>query len=286
MITARAHVEDIWDRLAKGAFVEAELRSVNLGAATFRVLYWSRSEEFVPALYLETGLSLLAWPRLVSYRHRWVLLPRDTIAARECWRLQLDDVVDALRWSAHMEHISTFSTFKSGASEPFSRHWQSFPLRRSKGEYLTALRNVPTKVHVERGAMPRFEQIEVAVLQEYPACGLKIVAEDSEGGLLQAARKTYELALGFDALKSFNVVIVPDGSRTPSIFLFPRRKDGKVIFGPHRWQIAGLELNGLLQAPSKDEADKIDEAFIIDMFGQTTASAGEFEYVLSLIDTF
>jgi hypothetical protein len=191
------------------------------------------------------------------------------------------DIEDLLFWSAHMQHVITVSTFKSGASHPFTFHAQSFPLqRKSDGICLSALPGLPTTPAIEEGEMPHFTSLRIERLKTYPLRGIRIAGE-----LMEVSKKTYELALNYDDGKAFNLVILPSG---PDMYFFPRKKDGNAIYkiANRRWQIAALEANGLMQAKNQEDAAKIDAAMIDDIFSQTGLSEGEFNNFLNLLNTF
>jgi len=180
------------------------------------------------------------------------------------------------------------STFKSGASVPFDLHAQSFPLWRDSDTRLSALPDVDARseVLVEIGMMPRFRNIQVARLRDYPIQGLRLTYQDSEDGLTEVSRKIFELALNYDNLKAFNVVIVPSRDATPSVYFFPRRKDGVAIYGVRRWQIAALEANGLLQAKDAQEANSLSMSDVNDIFRETSLSEDEFKEFLRQLQSF
>jgi len=284
-IVSREQAELVWDQLARDMFTAARLRVVTVGETEFKVLHLPRTEEFVPDVYVRTGLSFYAWPRLAGYRHRFVLTPADVLAGPERGGVTVEDVLDWIAWSAHMRHVVTFSTYKSGASYPFGMHAQSFPLHSETGT-LSALTESQGRAIVDFGAMPHFGDIRIEVLEGYPARGLRILTRDGDGARMQAARKVFELAVNYDGMKAFNAVILPREDGPPAVHFFPRRKDGRATYGPGRWQIAALEINGLMQAKDRAAAEAIDADTIRDIFVQTTPDERQFEEFLNLIDSF
>lgn len=277
----RTEIEETWDLLAGSKFDEAILRQVQVHDATFLALHLPRDESITARLAWRTGLSFLAVPRFAAYRHRLVLLPADVFLGSRRSEVMEKDIEDLMYWSAHMQHIITVSTFKSGASHPFTFHAQSFPLNRaSDGICLSALPGLATTPVIEEGEMPHFTSLRIDRLKAYPIRGLRIAGE-----LGEVTRKTYELALNYDHAKAFNLVILPFG---PDLYFFPRPKDGNAIYeiGNRRWQIAALEANGLMQAKKEEDAAKIDAAMIDQIFSQTGLSEGEFNNFLNLFNTF
>jgi len=274
-----------WDKLA-GEFAPATLREVDVDGATFHVLFLPLRPELRPHAFLETGLSFYACPRVAAYRYRYVLVPEDSLTGSRRWEIRLQDIVDWLMWAEHMGHIVTFSTLKSGASRPLTIHGQSFPLTNDDGVPHTALADAAGDIIVDFGQMPHFGEIRIESMMNYPVRGLRISCQNTPSGRLQAAEKTYELALSYDALKAFNLVILPSDGRAPCIHFFPRRRDGRAAYGPSRWQIAAIEVNGLMQVKNAAAADKLDARTIKDIFQETTLDSGEFADFARLIDAF
>ena len=134
--------------------------------------------------------------------------------------------------------------------------------------------------------MPHFEELQIEALDGYPVRGILIRSHQTDAGRRQAAQKAYELALNYDGMKAFNLVIVPREQDSPSVFVFPRPKEGRAIYGPRRWQIAAVELNGLMQTKDSEEEASIDSDTIKDIFRQTTLSERQFEEFCKGIDTF
>jgi len=285
-IVPRQHAQEVWDRLAEGHFTPAPLRPLDVDGFPFKVLHVPRDQEFVPGVYLKTGLPLVAWPRLAAYRHRFVLLPLENLAGGDRWAIHDGDVESWMAWSAHMDHIITFSTFKSGASSPQTLHAQSFPKTDASGTVLTALAGVPSDTIVPFGDMPHFEKLEIALLVEYPVRGLRLRVDGTQQGVKQLDRKVCEFALNYDDRKAFNLIIVPQEAGTPVAYFFPRRKDGTAICGAARWQIAGLEVSGLLQVKTEDDLRCVDSRTVRALFDQTSLRADEFASFLKLVDSF
>jgi len=141
-------------------------------------------------------------------------------------------------------------------------------------------------VLVPRKRMPRFERLQIERLAGYALPGLRILSDDSEEARWQAASKLYELALTYDQFKAFNIVIVPMEHAT-SAFFFPRRRTGRAIADAEsRWQIAALEVNGLMQTKSERDAADLDETRIRRIFADVALSEPEFESFLELVETF
>jgi hypothetical protein len=280
-LISRTEIEETWDTLAGGSFDEAVLRQIRVRDCTFLALHLPRDESFKPRLAWRTGLSFLAVPRFAAYRHRLVLVPADVFISSRRSEITEKDIEDLLCWSAHMQHIVTVSTFKSGASHPFTFHAQSFPLERARdGMCLTALSGLRTTPVIEEGEMPHFTSLRIDSLNAYPLRGIRIAGE-----LMEVSKKTYELALNYDHLKAFNLVILPTG---PDMYFFPRNKNGNAIYriANRRWQIAALEANGLMQAKKEEDAAKIDAAMIDEIFSRTGLSQREFQDFMNLLSTF
>lgn len=285
-----AHARKVWDRLAAGDFVPAVLRAVDVDGYPFKVLLSSK-ETFVPDVYLENkASSLLVWPRLQTYPHRFILTPRENLTPAARWDLRKLDLDDMLAWAVHMQHVVTFSTFKAGASHPAWLHAQSFPVEATLGGdrwTLTALAAARTQRCVAMGAMPHFKRIAIGVLDGYPAPGVVLTDDGTEEGRHELRSKVYELTVNWDASKSFDLVILPPlaeyGLRA---FFFPRRRWGRAIYGDERWQIAALELNGLMQCRSADRMAQMNADEIRRIFAATTPEPAEFAEFLEMLNTF
>lgn len=287
-VVTKEHVEKVWDRLAGKDFTPATIRCVDVDGCEFKVLYLSRQEDFVPDVYLNTGLSLYVWPRLAAYRYRHILASPDNMGENPRWAMGRPDLASWMKWSAHMGHVVTMSTYKSGASHPAWLHAQSFPLRQEEGGKtiaLTALLNAGVKTLVAPGVMPRFKNITIERLVGYPAHGLRLTGDGTEEGDSQVTRKIVELALNYDHFKAFNIVIVPLNGRQ-AVHFFPRRRTGRAIYGPARWQIAGLEMNGLMQAKTPEDAASVDAALIRKILRTVSLDDAEFDGFLELLETF
>lgn len=283
-IVSKKHVEVIWDRLAGDDFQQAGLREVKVDGAPFQVLHVLRKEEFVPSVYLPTGLSFYAWPRLAAYKYRCVLVPQENMRQTPRWELHISDISDWAKWSTHMGHVITFSTLKSGASDSLCLHAQSFPLYQD-GVRLSALPGLQTEPLIRFNQMPQFEGLEIHRLTRYPIPGLKIIGNGTPDGQRQVARKLFELALNYDGLKAFNLVLIPCENDVEAYF-FPRRKSGQAIYGPQRWQIAALEVNGLMQAKTAKQRSSISAKQIKLIFREISLNEREFQDFLNILKTF
>ena len=281
-------MESLWNTLAGEQFEESPYRPVQVGGVTMCALYVDRNNEerkYTTDLYFDTGLSFVAKPRFLSYRHRFVLVPKDNISGANRWDMRASDVADWIRWSEHMSHTIVTSTFKSGASVPSLLHAQSFGARR-EGQYLSSLVQAQTSVVVPWDIMPLFQEVQIAKLHGYPLNGLKLSAMKTCQGLEQISDKAFELALNYDHLKAFNLVIVPENTDHYTVYFVPRKKSATTIYGLHRWQIGSYEMNGQLQAPSQQEADDLTEAAVLNMYRTTCLDEEEFDEFQRLIHTF
>jgi hypothetical protein len=284
-----ATLEAIWNSVAPDDFSEAALQEVPFKNIRFKKLHLPRRD--VPSrITICLGFSLYGRPRFAAYRYRLVLLPEDILGGNTRWQITRADIASFVKWARHMKHVVTFSTLKSGASFPLSLHAQSFPMFQ-KETALTALAGIATDVHVGNNEMPHFPSLEIATLRDYPLHGIKITSTDTNGSSEEMVDKTYELALNYDALKAFNIVILPESTDVAgrlSLFFFPRRRDGRAIFRFHgdRWQIAALEANGLLQAKTVKALTDIKEETIADMFNRTGLNDHEFKDFLRMLETF
>lgn len=281
-LITRLEVETTWDVLAAGRFEEAALREVDVHGAPFQVLHLPRDESFKPKLAWRTGLSFVAMPRFAAYRHRVVLLPNDIFLGSGRGRITERDIADLIFWCTHMQHVCTVSTFKSGASHPFMWHAQSFPLLPAGGTMLTALAGARGSVLLNEGQVPHFETLRIERLDEYPVRGLRITGDAKE-----VMRRIYEVALNYDELKAFNLILLPTAASFEA-YLFPRPKHGRAIYpiANRRWQIAALEVNGLIQAKTADDAAQTDARTIQAILGTASLSEEDFETFLLLLDTF
>jgi hypothetical protein len=274
--------EHIWDAMAPADFVPAELHPVTVGGHVFHKLCLTRGDTPSP-VRIRLDKSMYGMPRFAAYRYRVVLFPKDVLLHGNRWDLHEADILTWLGWARRMQYMVTFSTYKSGASMPHSLHAQSFPLKNHQDIALTALSRAEGSSIIEPGTMPRFKSLRISVLHDYPLRGLCLTGEDEE-----VANKFFELALCYDNLKALNLVIVPGSNGGLSTFFFPRRRDGTAIYDMNcsRWQIAALEANGLLQAKTTKDLDKIDPTVVRDIFAKTGLSEAEFTEFCKLLQTF
>ena len=104
-LPSRSEMESLWNTLAGEQFEESPYRPVQVGGVTMCALYVDRNNEerkYTTDLYFDTGLSFVAKPRFLSYRHRFVLVPKDNISGANRWDMRASDVADWIRWSEHM----------------------------------------------------------------------------------------------------------------------------------------------------------------------------------------
>lgn len=281
----RHSLESIWDKLAPSDFTRASLSEVRVGGVRFQKLFLPRGDDPSPVM-IKLGFSLYGIPRFAAYRYRLVLLPKDVVAGQSRWDIREKDIQGFISWSRHVRHVITFSTLKSGASVPLKIHAQSFPLE-SEGGVLSALATARSEIRIPQGVMPRFKSLEIRALQGYPLRGISIT-----GNAEELASKLFELALNYDHLKAFNLVILPASKQESEAevraFFFPRRKDGRAIYNlnGNRWQIAALETNGLMQAKSEADLVTIDESKIRGIFECTGLNETEFDEFLTILETF
>lgn len=277
----RTTYEKIWDALAPSEFTEAELHPINVDGHQFHKLHLSRGDTPSP-VRIELHPAMYGMPRFAAYRYRSVLFPKDVLLHGNRWELRPDDILPWLDWARRMDYIVTFSTHKAGGSVPQNFHAQTFPYSQNN-RVLSALANVRTQTIIPRNCMPRYESLEIATLQDYPLRGLLLTGHDPD-----VARKVYELALCYDNLKAFNIVISPRPNANLATFFFPRRRDGRATYPINgtRWQIAALEANGLMQAKTVQDLKEIDEHRIRAIFTHTGLSQPEFDDFLKLLETF
>ena len=280
-------LRNLWDKLSAGVFVQPEFRTIVVGGLAFRCLPLPRMPDQEPKVLVESGLSFLAWPRLSGYRYRWVLVPRrNVVEAQPQWEISALDVQEWITWANQMNHVVTYSTFKSGAGVPWSAHAQSVPLWLNEQTKATVLEDVAERILVEFRVMPFFDQIQIGVLEGHPARGILLTGSKEPDGAKQVAQKIFELALNYDHLKAFNLVIVPAQGSSARVYFFPRRRDGVSIFGPNRWQVSGMELCGMIPAKSQSEFENLSETTIRELFSVTIPDETEFEAFLHLVETF
>jgi hypothetical protein len=136
------------------------------------------------------------------------------------------------------------------------------------------------------GTMPRFRECQISVLQNYPAWGIRVTGVNTNDSFEQVAQKVFELALNYDNLKAFNLVILPRRELVGDVLFFPRRRDGKAVYGDERWQIAGLEFAGVLLCREEDKFDSMDASLIKKVFQSICTTEHEISECLSLLDTF
>lgn len=284
IIGTKADYEKIWDGVGHG-FPEIETRTVPIDQASFLCLHapWFPDKE--PRVYIQTGLSFLACVRLAAIHYRFVLQPLNSISVKR-WEVEYQDIQDWICWAKHMDYIVTLSTLKSGAGYPLGIHAQSFPyLSYLNCHPMSFLPDVPKEILVPFQIMPRFRKIQISFLNKYLAPALCLESDDSPEGLTQIAEKTYELALNYDQLKAFNLVIIPS-SYSLQVYFFPRRRDGHAIFGNSRWQVAGLEFAGILLCREKEKFEKINESIIRELFSKISINTDEIDILQNLVFSF
>jgi hypothetical protein len=279
----RQQIEATWDRIAADFPVLPE-KEICVNDVVFRVVHAPWTPDREPKVYIKTGLNFLAWARIAGVRYRFVLQPLDTLGGGKRWEIRYGDIVDWIIWANHMFQMVTLSTMKSGAGFPLDVHGQSVPFIRSKTG--SALADVGGKVLAQYEEMPRFRELEIRLLDKYPALGIRIIGKDTIESLHQVAEKTYELAVNYDNLKAFNLVILPGHGYRGDVVFFPRRKDGRSIYGEERWQIAGLEFAGLLLCREEEKFARMNAEMVAKVFESVRISRTEMEEVISLLHTF
>lgn len=284
----KAAIEVAWDKLVPRNFSSPTYKAIDVDGATFQAVLVPPAADIRPKVYIETGLSFLVWPRFAGMRYRFVLIPADYFVEPARWELSIQDIEDWILWSNHMGYIVSMSTFKSGAGVPFLLHAQSIPVCNDDQTVLTALQGVSAEQLIAYGEMPFFQDICISTLPGYPIPCIKIQGKNSEDGLQQVAKKVFEIALNYDHLKSFNLIITPSPDLSSCVYFFPRRKDGTAIYasGKNRWQIGALEVNGLMLTKSEEAFERMSEAKIKEIFQKTCPSRNDFELFLRLINTF
>ncbi len=282
----KAALEASWDKLVPENFLPPTYKAVEVGGVTFQAVLVPTTADIRPKVYVETGLSFLVWPRFAGMRYRFVLIPADYFVEPARWALNIRDIEDWILWSNHMNHIVGMSTFKSGAGVPFLLHAQSIPVCSDDQTVLTALKDISAEQLIGYEEMPFFQDVRMSTVPGYPVHCIKIQGKNSEDGLQQVAKKVFEIALNYDHLKSFNLVILPSAELSACVFFFPRRKDGTVVYGHNRWQIGALEVNGLMLTKSEEGFEKMSSANIKEIFQKTCPNRNDFELFLRLINTF
>lgn len=278
--------EAAWDKLVPENFVPPTYKAIEVGEVTFQAVLAPTAADIKPKVYIETGLSFLVWPRFAGMCYRFVLIPADHFVEPARWALNIRDIEDWILWSNHMNYIVGMSTFKSGAGVPFLLHAQSIPVCSDDQTALTALKGVSAEQLVGYGEMPFFKDVCIATVPGYPAPCIKIQGKNSEDGLQQVAKKVFEIALNYDHLKSFNLVVLPSDDLSACVYFFPRRLDGTVVYGHNRWQIGALEVNGLMLTKSEEAFESMSAANIKEVFQKTCPNQNDFELFLRLINTF
>ncbi len=288
-IPDKMELENLWFKIADKEFVDPQVKLIELEGNLFRALSLPRGKDKEPKPYIETGLSFMAWPRIAGFRNRFVLKPIDTFIKKERWQVNISDIVDWIIWANSYQYIVTLSTFSSGAGVPWNCHAQSIPECLPNGEAITPLRSVKKKLIIDYSKienMPWFSGVKISTLVNYPAKGILIEGENSEHSLRESAKKTYEIAVNFDNLKNFNLVILPEKQMGSKIYFFPRRSDGNAIYGRERWQIGAVEMGGILPCKNKEIYDNINSLEVKKIYEDTTPDSSEFEKFLSLLNSF
>ena len=284
--------ESAWDLLYPDFPPTFRSSKCSLDGLSFRVVLADLGAP-LPPVRLKTGLGLLACPRPKTFRHRFVLVPDDDPADVR-WAIDQKMITGFILWSRRTCSVTTFSTYKAGASTPWSVHGQSIPWRFGQ-ERLTAL-NAPEITRcltclADFGEMPGFHGLKLERLGEpYVAPALRVTWEDSEVGPQLAARKLFEFSLGYDHLLSVNFVVVPEQrDMEPAIFIFPRARSGRATFrlGARRWQVSAFEVAGLLAVTTEEELETVANPDLIrEIFRHVAPSSTDLDDFFGLVESF
>lgn len=298
---AMKKAKELWDAIAGDDFSQSRIHSRNVAGTTFRVYHPTGSDIVSPRVYFDMGMPLLVCPRIKGLKHRFLLVAGHERESR--WDLQRSDVESFISWSHAMDHVVTWSTWKSGGSHPWTFHGQSFPFETEDEEgqklFLTALVEPSISSHLQTlvrfGEMgPHFPNIRIETLTGgYPAPALRISYDDADA-ITQVTKKVYELVFNYDHGKSMNIVVVPrqhvlaNGEAHPVIYVFPRRRDGSGIFAfnGHRWQIASLEVAGMLQVRSPDHIRQLTTSAIQNLLNSVRPDQSDVDYLFSLVNSY
>lgn len=159
------------------------------------------------------------------------------------WSLTLGDLVDALDFASRTDLVLTFSALKSGATTPLSMHFQVAPRHFTLNAQPCALFTWLSS-HAQFQRLGTFDDgIRCEVVSD-PAYVVALKGEP-----LPLCKRLYTLALGYDHLQTFNLIIPgrPNGDDVPTVYFIPRRYDGS--FRPSTFAGAGFgswEMGGVL----------------------------------------
>jgi len=198
------------------------------------------------------SLSIYSRTRLRTPYHV-SLRPADELQSRHdkqlpawYWNLSPQSLEDAIKFACSTGFVVTFSTIKSGASVPLRQHFQSVPrtIDWDGSQYELFGPLLHSKVRLSR-----LDTLEPGVsVQEYPVFVAKVT-----GSQQAVCEKVLRLSLGYDHLKTFNLIISSPKSRKErsedevDVFFLPRRFDGHVVprqYEQSRWAFGSFEMAG------------------------------------------
>lgn len=138
------------------------------------------------------------------------------------WCLTPQSLSAAIEFVCSTHFIATLSTVKSGASKPLGLHFQGVPrtIRWVDHEY-----NLFESLlySAEKDIISDQQGLRVSI-QEYPIFVAKAV-----GSKKDVCEKILALALGYDHLRSFNLLVSSLKEHKVAVYFIPRRFDGQVV---------------------------------------------------------
>lgn len=171
------------------------------------------------------------------------------------WCISPQNLEDAIEFACATHFVVTLSTVKSGASEPLNVHFQAVPKviewNDTGYELFSSLLRSRSKSQ-DFGRQKR-SALQVSVL-EYPASVVEITGQKRD-----VCEKALALCLGYDFLRTFNLIIVglgeEQGGREVALYWFPRRFDGQVVprkYEQYRWAFGSFEMAGVFPTGNAD----------------------------------
>jgi len=163
------------------------------------------------------------------------------------WHLSPRILEDAIEFAYSTSLIVTFSTVKSGASTPLSLHFQGVPRTVEWNGIEYEL--FGSLLHSQSKDSCFGEQRAKASIREYPVFVAKVVGQKRD-----VCEEVLRLCLGYDHLKSFNLIISSSeigeaqSESEVAVYFVPRRFDGQVIptrYRQNRWAFGSFEMAGV-----------------------------------------
>lgn len=186
------------------------------------------------------------------------------------WAPTPEDLASAIEFACTTGFIVTLSTIKSGASRPLLVHFQGLP--RTINRYGNQYRPFETLFRAphERIILQK-PDLQVSTVR-YPAFVARIA-----GTSMAVCQKTLHLALGYDHLCAFNLIITVNDTSSPEkcqveAYFFPRRFDGQVRPTDRlpSWAFGSWEMGGVFLTKDAEIYNTATYPLMVDALTQTS----------------